>query len=613
MMPVTQPTLPGEAGALHSELHFVVAGAAPRMACTRPSTTGSRARVRSAPFEAGLPGHRDVALGLLGVVQEQDGMPEGVGAVFDHLKLSSPVVLGLCVLLPRSRASMNWTIVRGDDLRLLEDRPVASDIAAGADAVGFLGATGAQSREVVGCPLWGRRSPPRQAADRRQRGRQRPLAVLRHGLVDQAPHDHAVLDRVQATPADQLADLRLDRVHCAAHAPDVTRRSASRRPAVDGRSHTELRRSPLVGSAPARSARGISSPASLHGIDYTTTKERKLVPPLPEVAVLSLGGTITMEVPPGASASTGVRPAADGAAIVAAVPQLERVAQIRRRTLASLPSASLAFSDLLDCLAAAREEVAKGAAGVVVVQGTDTLEESAYLLDLLWDQPEPLVVTGAMRHPGQASPDGPGNLVAASAVAGSSHARSQGVLVVMDDEIHAARYVMKRHSRATGAFRSEHGPIGRLQELEPTFFLRLPRRPPISPPRPGVEPEILVIPSTLGDNASLLRQISKLTYDGIVLATFGVGHVADVAADLVGALTPQVPVIFASRTGTGGTSARTYGFPGSEIDLLERGAIGAGSLDPFKARVLLWALLAAGAATPDIAGAFATHGSPAWT
>jgi L-asparaginase len=103
-----------------------------------------------------------------------------------------------------------------------------------------------------------------------------------------------------------------------------------------------------------------------------------------------------------------------------------------------------------------------------VVQGTDTLEESAFALDLLNDHEEPIVVTGAIRHPTTAGPDGPGNLLAAIRVAGSPAARGLGCLVVFSDEIHAARYARKTHTTSVSTFRSATtGPLGWTGESEP--------------------------------------------------------------------------------------------------------------------------------------------------
>lgn len=346
----------------------------------------------------------------------------------------------------------------------------------------------------------------------------------------------------------------------------------------------------------------------LHTIGRQGLEENVAHPPL--VSVLGLGGTIAMASPD--SPADGVRPALDAGALVAAVPGLQEVARVRARSLQVVPGASLGFADVLGCLDAVRAEVDTEAVGVVVTQGTDTLEECAYLLDLLWDRDEPLVVTGAMRHPGQPGADGPANLLAATAVAAAGTARGRGVLVVMDDDVHPARYVIKRHSSSTGAFVSvDAGPIGRVLESTPVFLATVPRHPALPTPAPTANPRVALVEATLDDRGELLRLAGEAGYDGVVLGAFGVGHVATATAEIVSDLAGRIPVVFTSRTGAGGTARSTYGFVGSERDLLARGAIGAGFLDARKARILLWALLAGGAGDAEIRAAFAVRGGKA--
>jgi L-asparaginase len=329
---------------------------------------------------------------------------------------------------------------------------------------------------------------------------------------------------------------------------------------------------------------------------------------MPLVALGSLGGTVTMT---STSPGSGVTPTAGADDLVTAVPALRHVAEVQATTLGSVPSASLTFDDVLAALAWARGEVEAGASGVVLVQGTDTLEETAYLLDLFWDRGEPLVVTGAMRPPQQAGADGPANLLASVATAASPQMREAGVVVVLDDEVHAASRVRKTDSTALHAFTSPAaGPLARVVEREPVV-LSCPVRPgPLPTPDPGSRVRVGLLESSLDDRADLVRLLVSQGYDGLVLGAFGVGHVSDATAEAVSDVVGRVPVVVASRTGAGSTLTRTYGFTGSESDLLARGAVLSGWLDARKSRVLLWALLSLGHDRDAVRGEFARRGRP---
>lgn len=327
----------------------------------------------------------------------------------------------------------------------------------------------------------------------------------------------------------------------------------------------------------------------------------------PRVAVGSLGGTIAMT----SESGVGVIPTLEADDLVAAVPALASVASLETSTLAVLPSASLGHDDCAAALEWARTVVDGGAAGVVLVQGTDTLEETAYLFDLFWDRAEPLVVTGAMRSPQRAGSDGPANLMAAVTTAAAPASRGLGVLVVMNDEIHAAARVAKTDSMAVEAFRSPvFGPLGRLVEGEPVYGNRPARHPALEERAgPGVVPRVALLTTHLGDDGELLRLTAEAGYDGVVLAALGVGHVSTAVAEAVSAAGERLPVVFASRTGGGTTAKQTYGFVGSERDLVARGAVAAGWLTPVKARLLLWSLLRQQRGREEVAQEFALRGA----
>lgn len=323
------------------------------------------------------------------------------------------------------------------------------------------------------------------------------------------------------------------------------------------------------------------------------------------ILVVSLGGTITMT----AGTSGGVVPALSAEDLLAAVPGLADLdVAVQTVDFRRLPGASLSFDDVTALAELIRERLAGGVHGVVVVQGTDTIEESAYLLDLYHDGPQPVVVTGAMRNPTLAGADGPANLLAAVRTAAGPAARDLGCLVVLADEIHAARRVRKTHSTAGSTFRSPAGgPLGYLVEGQPRLVNRLGHRTVVPPPVPGRSPRVALLTVSLGDDGVLLDGLADRV-DGVVIAGFGVGHVPQQLVPQLHSLAERLPVVLASRTGAGPVLTATYGFAGSERDLLGRGLIPAGFLDPLKARILLRAALAAGADRGSISAAFAAAG-----
>ena len=312
----------------------------------------------------------------------------------------------------------------------------------------------------------------------------------------------------------------------------------------------------------------------------------------PRVRVGSLGGTIAMT---SSSAGQGVTPTLTAADLVAAVRALAEVAELEAHTLRNEPSAWFGPSEVLEALAWARGQ-AEHCDGVVLVQGTDTIEETSYLLDLHWDAPQPLVVTGAMRSPATPGADGPANLVAAAVVAGAPASRGLGVLVVLDDDVHAASRVRKSDSTSTSAFSSvPHGALGRVHERSVTYVNRPTRWPALPAPSLGRDPRIALLETHLGDDGSLLRAVVEAGDDGVVLAAFGVGHVSAGLAAAVSEAVERCPVVLSSRTGSGPVLRSTYGFVGSEQDLLGRGVVPSGWIDARKSRLLLWSLLAEGA------------------
>jgi L-asparaginase len=328
---------------------------------------------------------------------------------------------------------------------------------------------------------------------------------------------------------------------------------------------------------------------------------------LPKVLVVLLGGTITMT--PGGPG--GLVPTLDAADLIASAPGVERVARLEAASPMRVASASIPVDALVSLAAECRVRLAADIDGVVVIQGTDTIEETAFLFDLLVPGDKPVVVTGAMRGPQTPGADGPANLLAAVTVAASPQARGLGALAVLNDQIHAARFVTKGHTALPSAFVSPlAGPIGLVAEGQVLIYLQPPRMPGLTLPTeaPGhAECPVALVRMALGDDDRMLRALPRLGYRGAVVEGMGAGHVpADVVA-VFDALAAQMPVVLASRAHAGPAFTRTYAYPGSEVDLLARGLIPGGSLGGAKAKLLLSLLLRAGLSGEALARAFAAR------
>ncbi|HEX9189726.1 MAG TPA: asparaginase [Vicinamibacteria bacterium] len=306
-----------------------------------------------------------------------------------------------------------------------------------------------------------------------------------------------------------------------------------------------------------------------------------------KVHVLFTGGTISMRRDPVTGAAL---PALSGRQIVARVPGLRREALLRLEDLARLPGPHVTPAWMWRLRARVEEVLDDPAtAGVVVTHGTDTLEETAFLLDLTVASPKPVVLCGAMRTFSDPGWDGPANLTSAVRAAAHPAAAGRGALVVVGEEIHAARRVRKVHTQRLDAFRSELGPAGALDRGRVRFH-DAPSRGPILRPRRLVTAVDLHVLAAGSDDA-LLRASLDRGARGLVLEGTGAGNVPPGALPGIrAALRARVPVVVASRC-AGGRVAPLYGFEGGGQRLAEMGAILAGDLGGPKARIKLMVAL----------------------
>jgi L-asparaginase len=322
------------------------------------------------------------------------------------------------------------------------------------------------------------------------------------------------------------------------------------------------------------------------------------------VTVVGTGGTIA-STSTDTEAETGATPTLSGADLVEAVPDLAAHATLSVEEVAQVPSFDMDFGTVTAVAEAVERAVGDGADGVVVTHGTDTMEESAYLLDSTLGLDAPVVFTGAQRRPDQVSPDGPSNLL--TAVRAAVHDRlagAGGVYVAFNEELHAARDVTKTHTSALETFASPNtGPVATFRP-GPVRFHREPGR--RCTPVPVREPtaRVEVVTTGIGVDSEPLERAVDAGVDGLVLEGTGLGNTTSALGDAVGrAVDAGVPVVLTSRCGAGGV-APVYGTPGGGATLADHGALSGGDLPAQKARLTLALALTAADRVEDVAAYF---------
>ena len=312
---------------------------------------------------------------------------------------------------------------------------------------------------------------------------------------------------------------------------------------------------------------------------------------MPRVTVVFTGGTISMDFDPVAGGNV---PTLDGAAILARTPGLERIAEVVPVDRGLTPASHFTFDDLLELSTVIRAAAADPAVdGVVVVQGTDTIEETSFAWDLLHAGPTPVVVTGAMRASHETPYDGPANLRDAVAVAASRASQGIGVVVTLGGTIEAADDVTKMHTTALDTFRSPNGgSLGGVADGAVT--LARPRGPRRHVVTASARSRVHLVTAGISTDGSLLDAAVAGGADGLVVAATGSGNTATgLLAAAERAMRAGIPVVLASRCPSGAVGT-AYAFPGGGATWVRAGAIPAGTLCAIKARVALALGLGAG-------------------
>ncbi len=302
------------------------------------------------------------------------------------------------------------------------------------------------------------------------------------------------------------------------------------------------------------------------------------------ILIILTGGTISMK----AKGSLGVVPSSELADVLREFPQLDSVANVEVMDYLNLPSPYITPEMMLE-LAKLIDLKIIDYDGVVITHGTDTLEETSFLCDLVLTTRKPVVFTAAMRSGSDIGLDGPRNIIGAVRVASHHDSADKGVLVVMNDEIHTARDVVKSDTGKVDAFRSiGYGHLGSVDPDAIVYHRAALYRENVWTDR--LETRIDLIKAVAGMDGKFIRCSIDSGARAIVIEAFGRGNVPqNIIPNIEQALAANVLVVISSRTYTGRVLSE-YGYPGGGKHLADLGCILAGDLKGVKVRLKLMAL-----------------------
>jgi L-asparaginase len=324
---------------------------------------------------------------------------------------------------------------------------------------------------------------------------------------------------------------------------------------------------------------------------------------LPVCPLIATGGTIASKIDPVKKAPV---PALSGEDLVATVPDVSKYARVEVNNVSNVPSDYMdpqRWIQLTDQVnrALARPEVA----GVIISHGTDTLEETAYWIDLTVNSEKPVVLIGAQRNASEPDFDGPRNLLNAIRICVDPQSKGKGAMLAMNNQINAARDVTKTHTSNVETFKSgDFGFLG-VVDFDRIVYARTPLRRQHVPVKSNIMPDVEIIAMYGGADGHLIKAAVDHGAKGIVIQGLGWGNVnLPMFAAIKEAIAKGVPVVIASRV-PNGRVLPNYGFEGGGKTLVDAGAIMGDDLSPHKARILLMLLLQGGATgQKDLQAAF---------
>ena len=305
-----------------------------------------------------------------------------------------------------------------------------------------------------------------------------------------------------------------------------------------------------------------------------------------KILVLHTGGTISMQAD-----DTGAVVTSQDNPMNHVSNPLEGI-QVHALDFLNLPSPHIKPKHMLALYQKIKEE-ANNYDGVVITHGTDTLEETAYFLDTMEVPHMPIVLTGAMRSSNELGSDGVYNYLSALRVASDDKATDKGVLVVMNDEIHAAKYVTKTHTTNVGTFQTPtHGPLGLIMKQEILYFKTAEPRVRFDLDR--IQGLVPIIPVYAGMTEELLDLLPVDQLDGLIIQAFGAGNVPKETSQKLNALIQEgLPIALVSRC-FNGIAEPVYAYEGGGVCLQKAGVFFVKELNAQKARLKLLIAINAG-------------------
>ena len=303
-----------------------------------------------------------------------------------------------------------------------------------------------------------------------------------------------------------------------------------------------------------------------------------------KVLMIFTGGTIAMKVDENIDAAV---PGVESNELVNMVKDVNSLTDIETIDFANIPSPHMTPNHMMDLAKIVKENIDReDLTGIVITHGTDTLEETAYFLDLMIKSEKPVIVVGSMRNNSDLGYDGAANISSAIYTACSPEAKNKGVLVVMDDEIHAAQYVTKMNTVKTDTFKSpEFGPVGILSNKKVIFYMEGLKKEHIDTDK--IENKVALVKSVAGMDSDVLDFYIEKGYKGIVVEALGCGNVPPAMLDGVKRVIDKgIPLVLTSRCLNGAVEP-VYGYEGGGKQLLDYGAIMGGNQLGHKLRIKL--------------------------